>query len=367
MDKIINFIKYDHSDLNNCMIAHFEICANERRRDSAHFDNCQDEIYDDVWYAAADVAILVTDTPETLKDGSELHGQTFEHVQIARCLGITQFIILINKMDLVDYREDIYDQACSLLTKNLKKLKIKVRILVTGSYISFHSNFSIFWGNKQTNWYKGPSFVDSVDSLACPERDLNSPLRLSISGSFEVKHRTFTLFSRVESGVLKLPASLQVFPLNQQIEIINVDGLEEGEFGAGSQLCLLVNTASDDDIEVGSIACPINCPPFITETFTGSIILFETPQPLLIGSQLTLHYLQISQTVKIIKIISLKDKTGAEKRNPRLIMSNARADVIFRSSEPLVVDLFEKTKSMGRFLLRFKGSTVGTGKIIRVP
>ncbi|KAF1742986.1 hypothetical protein MXB_657, partial [Myxobolus squamalis] len=137
-------------------------------------------------------------------------------------------------------------------------------------------------------------------------------------------------------------------------DIVAVNSLTKKSFEAGSQVSIVAKISSDCEIQVGSVLCSIEFPCHFTDRFTSKLVVFKTPQPLLVGTKFTLHYLQNNVPAKLAKILHTNTKNSDPKIVPRLIVSDSHAEVVICTEFPIPVDLYDSIKTMGRFVLRLK-------------
>lgn len=318
----------------------------------------------------ADAALLIVDAvtggfEAGFKDGS----QTREHATICRYLGINQFIVAVNKMDTCNYGKMRFDKIVFSLKTFMKEASFGKTdvIFIPISALEGVNLLRDTLSPELKSWYTGPSLIAIIDNLTTPDRLIDGPLRFSVSSVHKGKGRKLTVFGRVESGVLVCPSSLLSLPDQHELEIISINGLNNGSCVVGSQASLVVKLTIDVDIEVGSVFChPVSPCPLI-DTFTTKLVVFSTPQPILLGMKLMMHHLQSIVLVKVVKILSFRGKTGQPVPNPRIITAESQADVVLNSQHPIPIELFRTIKSMGRFILRLKSVTIAAGMVISIP
>lgn len=145
----------------------------------------------------ADAAVLVIDA----KDG--VMPQTKEHVFLARTLGIKQLVVAINKMDLVDYKQDRFEKVKSETIKLLKLVGYKpdeVPIIPTSAF----NGDNVTKSSDKMPWFSGKSFMETLDALKEPEKPTDKPLRLPVQDVFTITGVGTVPVGRVETGVMKV-------------------------------------------------------------------------------------------------------------------------------------------------------------------
>ena len=104
----------------------------------------------------AEAAVLIVDVSEGLKE------QTRRHAYILSLLGLSQVIVVLNKIDLVEFKQARFDEVKTEVDEFLSSIKVKPLYYIPISAIDGHNITS---KAKVIDWYKGPSFLDSLDSL----------------------------------------------------------------------------------------------------------------------------------------------------------------------------------------------------------
>jgi len=137
--------------------------------------------------AQADTAILVVDSGVgEFESGFEGTGQTKEHAQLLFSLGIRQVVIAINKLDMVDWSKDRFEEIKGKVQDFLKKLGYKEKGLryVPVSGLS-GENLMKREEEALKAWYDGPTLFEAIDTFNQPTRSVDSALRLCVTDVYK--------------------------------------------------------------------------------------------------------------------------------------------------------------------------------------
>lgn len=163
--------------------------------------------------AMADTAALVISARKgEYESGFERDGQTREHAQLARSLGVQRLIVVVNKMDeeSVKWDEVRYNEIVNGVTPFLLETCGFARHNVSFIPISGLSGENIDVISDKSPWYKGPTLIQALDECEVPKRDPEGPLRIPILD--KMKERGLVAFGKVESGTVRIGSKLTVMP-----------------------------------------------------------------------------------------------------------------------------------------------------------
>ncbi len=155
------------------------------------------------------------------ESGFEGEGRTREHALLAKSLGVTKLVVIINKMDedTVRWSKDRYDQIKRDLSVFLKQC-------------GYNTEKHVFWvpisGLKGENlmhkvdshvcpWYDGPTLLEILDKLDTPERREDAPVRIPIMDRY--KDQGIYLLGKIESGIVKYGATYTIMPSKLNFEV----------------------------------------------------------------------------------------------------------------------------------------------------
>ncbi|KAI9091731.1 P-loop containing nucleoside triphosphate hydrolase protein [Phlyctochytrium arcticum] len=325
----------------------------------------------------ADVAILVVDaTPGEFETGFDAGGQTREHAVLIRSLGVSQLIVAVNKLDLVDWNKSRFDAIVEKLSAFLAQVGFRKQKLFFVPTSGFSGENLLKRENPDLkSWYSGPTLIDQIDAFEPPERAIDKHFRLSISDFFKGGigaggSGAVSVSGRIEAGNVQVGDAVLVMPINEKGTVRGLEVAEEPVkwAAAGDNVLMSLSGIDITHVNVGSVLCDPNAPIPVTTHIKAQIVTFEIQIPLTIGVPVVFHHQSLSEQATITKLVSLLNKSTGEvtKKNPRALAKNATAIVEIKTNRPLCIDTFRDSKDMGRFLLRAGPVTVAAGIVLEI-
>lgn len=324
----------------------------------------------------ADVAILVVDaTTGEFESGFQGNGQTKEHALLVRSLGVQQMVIAINKLDAMDWSKERYHEIEGLITPFLLQAGFRKNNLtfipcsgLTGDNLLKKPDTAAL------SWYTGPSIIEQIDTFEPPLRQVEQPLRMSVSDLFKggVGSTTgVTVAGRVESGSVQIGETIMAVPGNEIgiVKAIEV-GDDSAKWAVAGDTVLLTLTGIDIlQLHTGSIICTPDHPISTAAAFLCQVILFEIKVPITTGYPIILHHQSINEPAYIRRLVATMDKSTGEvtKKNPRALTRGQTATIeVAMNQRSLPLETFKVNKELGRVMLRKGGETIGAGIILEL-
>jgi len=310
----------------------------------------------------ADAAVLVVSG----KDG--VQPQTKEHAFLAKVLGINQMIVLISKMDAVNYDKATYEKVkaeAMALLKGIGYQVDKIPFIPASSY--FGDN--LMKRSDKMPWYNGPTLFEALDMLTVPQKPLNKPLRIPVQDVYTISGHGLVGVGRVETGVLKPGDKVIVMPSKAQGEVkrIEMHHQELQEAIPGDNIGFNLKNVEKKDIGRGSVVGSLSNPPTVVQEFTAQIIVLNHPTAISAGYTPVFHVHTATFPAKIVEIVDKKDpKTGQSLGKADFIKTGESAIVRVQPLKPVVVEKFQEFPSLGRFAIRDMNMTVAAGIVIDV-
>uniref|UniRef100_A0A3B3QP65 HBS1-like translational GTPase n=1 Tax=Paramormyrops kingsleyae TaxID=1676925 RepID=A0A3B3QP65_9TELE len=323
--------------------------------------------------AQADVALLVVDASRgEFEAGFEAGGQTREHGLLVRSLGVTQLAVAINKMDQVTWQQERFQEIVTKLGHFLKQAGFKdsdVSYIPTsglsGENMSVRSTLP-----QLTAWYQGPCLLEQIDAFRPPPRCVEKPFRLCVSDVFKDQGSGFCVTGKVEAGYVQAGDRVLVMPPNETCTIKGIALHEEPiEWAAaGDHVSLTVTGMDIIKINVGCVFCDLKEPIRACSRFRARILLFNIEVPITQGFPVLLHYQTVSEPATIRKLVSVLHKSSGEvlKKKPKCLNKGQNAIVEIQTQRPVALELYKDFKELGRFMLRYVGSTIAAGVVTEV-
>lgn len=221
------------------------------------------------------------------------------------------------------------------------------------------------------SWYKGPTLLEGLDSMAPPTRPVDKPLRLPLQDVYKIGGIGTVPVGRVETGVLKPGQVVTFAPTGLTTEVKSVEMHHESlpEAFPGDNVGFNVKNVSVKDIKRGYVASDSkNDPAKGTECFQAQVIIMNHPGQISNGYTPVLDCHTSHIAVKFEKIeVKIDRRSGKElEKEPKFIKNGDAAFVNMVPSKPMVVEVFTEYAPLGRFAVRDMRQTVAVGIIKKV-
>jgi bifunctional enzyme CysN/CysC len=287
--------------------------------------------------------------------------QTRRHAYIASLLGIRHVVLAVNKIDLVDFSQSVFDSIVAEFQLFAEKLGLASLVPIP---ISARFGDNVIARSKQTPWYKGPALLDHLDTVDVDTALADKPLRLPVQW-VNRPNLDFRGFSgTIVGGRVKQGETITVAKSGRSgtvARIVTMDGdLEEAVAGQAVTLTL----AEEIDISRGDVLCAPTTRPEVSEQFSAHL-LWMAEEEMLPGRQ---YLLKLGTATLPAQITTLKHKIDVntlEHIAARTLHLNEVGYANLSVSQPLAFDSYVSNRDTGGFILidRFTNATVGAGMI----
>jgi len=296
----------------------------------------------------ADVAVLVVAADEGIKE------QTGRHAFLINMLGIKQLSVLVNKMDLVDYKQEVFESIRGGVSKLLASFGYAGIEFIPASAME---GDNIYKPSPRMKWYGGPTLIQVLDEVEV-RKELR-PLRFVVQDTYAVDSERVVV-GRVESGILRRGDEVVFQPsgVRGKIKNIKVSGSELEKADQGDSIGIVI----DKEVKRGDVCGLVEAPPVPTTEFLGEAVLLE--RNLKKGDRLELRCGTVRVSCEIKEIRErINSETGeVVERYPTAISENEAATILF-ATEPLVVERFSDIPELGRFILA-RDKNVAAGVVL---
>ncbi|MGF6654798.1 bifunctional enzyme CysN/CysC [Paraburkholderia youngii] len=306
--------------------------------------------------STADLAIILVDSRKGLLQ------QTRRHSYLVSLIGIRNVVLAVNKMDLVDYSRERFDEISREYCEFAKKIGISD---VTAIPISGVYGDNVVERSTKTPWYDGPSLMHHLDTVEIDEARLQTlPLRFPVQwvNRPNLDFRGFA--GTIASGVVRVGQRVQVQPSGRETtvaRIVTADGELDEAFAEQSVTLLL---ADEVDVSRGDLISAADSPAQVADQFEATLV-WMSDQPMLRGRS---YLLKIGTRTVTATILPLKYKLNVETLDHVAAETLALNEIGVAELEfdrPIAFDPYERDHETGGFIVidRMTNSTVGGGML----
>ena len=287
--------------------------------------------------------------------------QSKRHSYIASLLGIRHVVLAVNKIDLVGFSEEIFDDIVKDYLSFAQQLGFKTLLPIP---ISARYGDNVITRSPKMPWYKGPALLDHLNTVDV-ESDLGAkPFRMPVQW-VNRPNLDFRGFSgTISSGHVKPGDSVVVAASGRTTKvtrIVTMDGdLDEGVAGEAVTICL----ADEVDISRGDILAPASARPEVSDQFSAHI-LWMAEDEMLPGRQYLLKVGAKSVPATVTELKHKVDVNTFEHLAGKTLALNEVGYGNVSLSTPIAFDSYTDNRDTGGFILidRFTNGTVAAGMI----
>ena len=293
--------------------------------------------------------------------------QTRRHTFIASLLRIPHLVVCINKMDLVEYSEEVYNN----IQKDFQELNEKLDISdVHFIPISALHGDNIVNDSKNMDWYQGPTLLHLLETIPIDHdenlTDARFPVQYIIRPQNDKYHDFRGYAGRVAGGVFKKGDEVIVLPKGIQSRIKSVYLFDEEIEKAVPPMSVNLLLEDDIDISRGDMIVKKNNMPIVSNEFDVMICWMNEKPLQLNGKYFIRHTTKESRC--IVKNIHYKIdiNTLQNKVDDTEIAMNDIGRISIKTMQPFYFDNYKTNRSTGSIILIDEGTneTVGAGMIL---
>jgi sulfate adenylyltransferase subunit 1 len=286
--------------------------------------------------STADLAILLVDARNGVRP------QTRRHARIARLLGISSFILAVNKMDLVDFDRRVFDEICTEFATLAEGAKL------TPIPISALQGDNVITTSDRTPWFDGASLLDHLETVEVDRRDTTGDFRFPVQLVLRPDHEFRGYAGQIVAGAIRPGDTVTVWPsgLSSRVNrIVTWDGDLDLAHAPMS-----VTVVLDDELDISRGDVLATGPVHVGRRFTANLVWMDErpldPKRLYIAK----HNTRLV-TAEVDRALALNEIGVAT----------------VSTSQPLVFDPYDENRSTGSFVLIDPATnfTAGAGMIVR--
>jgi sulfate adenylyltransferase large subunit len=310
--------------------------------------------------STADLGLVLVDARQGLTE------QSRRHAVILSLLRVPHLVLAVNKMDLVDYSQERFEEIQAEFQSFATKLQIPDLTIVP---ISALKGDNVVDRSENMKWYEGTSLLHHLEHVhVASDRDLidtRFPVQFVVRPKSDEFHDYRGYAGQIAGGVMKPGDEVQVLPSGFTSKIAAIDLFDRELKEAYPPMSVTVRLEDDLDVSRGDMICrPQNAPKPSQDI--DAMICWMSPEPMRPRQKLAIkHTTRVGRAM--IKDIQYRLDVNTLHRDleTKELGLNEIGRVQLRTTVPLLCDPYEKNRSTGSFVLidEATGVTVGAGMI----
>lgn len=304
--------------------------------------------------ADAEAAFLMVDAHEGVQEQSK------RHAYLLSLLGIKRCFVLVNKMDLVGYSQDVFDQIQRDMEEYLNALHVHPIGYIP---ISAFEGQNITQPSEKLAWWHGMTALEAMDSIEKEKGLEHRALRFPIQDVYKFDDRRI-IAGRIESGTLSAGDEITIYPEGKTTRVKTVEYWaprdKKSTIKAGESVGI---TVTDEFFNKrGELITFANQKPLISNTFRANLF-WMGKEPLVRGKKYKLKLATAESECELEQILRVMDAATLDGGEKEQIDLNDVAEVVISCKDTLAFDTFADCAVTGRFVL-VDGYDVAGGGII---
>ncbi|MDW5326436.1 sulfate adenylyltransferase subunit 1 [Plantactinospora sp. KLBMP9567] len=312
--------------------------------------------------STADLALILVDARKGLVE------QSRRHAFLCSLLRVPHLVLCVNKMDLVDWSQEIFERIADEFTAFAAKLDVPDLTVVPIS--ALHGD-NIVSRSEHTPWYEGPSLLHHLEHVhIASDRNLVD-VRFPVQYVIRPQSTTVTDYrgyaGQVASGVLKPGDEVLVLPSGFTSRIASIETADGPVEQAFPPMSVTVRLTDEIDISRGDLICRPTNAPAVAQDIEAMICWMDETKPLRVGGKYAIKHTTRSARAVIRNLRYLLDVNSLHRdESATELKLNEIGRVRLRTTVPLLADEYRRNRTTGGFIVIDESTnrTVGAGMIV---
>ncbi len=305
--------------------------------------------------STADVAVILIDASQGVLT------QTRRHSFIASLLGIRHVVLAVNKMDLVDFNKQVFDNIVESYREFASQLTFQS---ITEIPLSALKGDNVIERSSRTNWYSGPTLLGFLETVEVGHSQLEHPFRFPVQW-VNRPHLDFRGYSgTVVSGTIAKGQKIRALPSGEIASVEDIVLYKDSLDRAVADQAITLTLDREIDVSRGDVLVAAEDPCEVSDQFEVTVVWMDQEQGFVGRS----YWMQIGTARVNATITDIKFKYNIntfEKLSSRSMELNEIAEVTLSLDKSIPFESYQSCKAMGAFVLidRYSHANVGAGMI----
>lgn len=307
----------------------------------------------------ADAALLVIDALEGVQENSRRHGT------LLSMLGIRQLAVLINKMDLRDYRQTVFERICGEYRKFLEQLHLRASYFIP---VSGLEGGNIAARSNRMPWYEGSTVLNILDSFQSARPPVDKPFRMPVQGVYKFTgdgDNRRIVAGTVETGCIRAGQSVVFYPSGKKSKIRSLEAFGEvspAEISAG----VAAGFTLEEQLYItrGEVAAAAGEPPPHVTSRLRVNLFWLGKDPLSLSREYLLKCGTSKVRARLESISRVLNAATLEAGEKDCVERHEAAECVLSLEKPVCFDIIDTNWGTGRFVLVDNFEISGGGIIL---
>ncbi|HEY4817603.1 MAG TPA: sulfate adenylyltransferase subunit CysN [Candidatus Acidoferrum sp.] len=305
--------------------------------------------------STADLAVILVDATKGILS------QTRRHAFIASLLGIRNVLAAVNKMDLVDYREDVFSDVERDFLQLAEQLGIPHVQCVP---ISALEGDNVVARSERTLWYDGPTLLEHLETVPLSASDSLESVRFPVQMVIRPDAKFRGSAGRVASGVIRPGDDVMALPSGQRTRVRSIVSYDGDLSEAFAPMSVTLQLEDEIDVSRGDMLVSPDNGPQVSKRFRAMVVWLDG-SPLEVGRTYLVKHTARQTKIRALQIRHRINVNTLEQEQATQLNMNDIASVEFEAHVPLFFDSYARNRATGSFILidAISNATVGAGMI----
>ncbi|MEX2586737.1 MAG: GTP-binding protein [Actinomycetota bacterium] len=311
--------------------------------------------------STADLALILVDARNGIQE------QSRRHAVLATLLRVPYLVVCINKMDLVDYSEEVFDRIRDDFKRFSAELVFEDLSFVP---ISALDGDNVVNPSENMPWYTGPSLLHLLETVhVAPDWDPDSqrfPVQYVIRPMSDEHHDYRGYAGTVAGGVFRAGDEVMVLPSGVTSKVASIDLMDVDITEAFPPMAVSIQLEDDIDVGRGSMLCHPDDQPTSSRQIEAMVCWMSPDRPMRRGDRFAVkHTTRTARAIVQDIVYHLDINTLENHEDVDQLALNELGRVTLKTSAPLFWDRYERNRHTGSFILIDETTdvTVGAGMI----
>jgi bifunctional enzyme CysN/CysC len=297
-----------------------------------------------------EAAVLLLDVSEGIKEAFR------RQMMVLDLLGVKRRIIVVNKMDLADWREDAWLEREKEIRALLGPESGEVWIIPASAW----HGANLLSRAEEMPWYQGGIFADALHAAASAPEEKAGPARFFIQDVYKFEEKKRIYVGRVESGEIYVGQELMFHPGHLSTRVTSIEVHGEKRLSARKGDAVGLTLADPLFLDRGALGFEPSHAPAVSSHLRGDLFWLDST-PIKKGDRLKIKMGTRSGFARVHDIErEIDGDTFMEKKSPEALRMFGR--VVFHLEEEWSFDRFEDCEPTGRFVVSREGQVLGGGR-----